>query len=176
MTVTPPDTLFETNLLFTQVAALAECLCEQIQDPSNGVPDVCSCGVIAGDSMAPGFIDGNCNVACGAAWVRVTTIYPMKGIGNPDTTVGNCGAGVGADIEMGIVRCMDVGGVDGAGPSAESMLAAAQLQYADAMVMRKAVQCCPGFPARESIMGSYAPVGPAGGMVGGMWTVRVAID
>jgi hypothetical protein len=168
-------TVLDTNILFTQVSGLAECLCEQIKDPVNGVPDVCSCGVAPGDNMAPALIDGDCSVVCGAAWVRVSSIYPMKTIGTTDTTPGNCGAGLGADIELGIMRCITVGDERGAGPTSADLLAAAQLQYADALVMRKAVLCCDAFFWREAIMTTYTPLGPGGGMVGGTWMVQVGI-
>lgn len=166
-------TAVETNVLYATMAALAECLCGQIKDPANGVPDVCSCGIVPGDNMAPGLMDGNCAITCGQAWVRMVGAYPMKGVGQPDTSLGNCGAQVGADVELGIVRCIDVGDERGTPP--EVLLAAAQLQYADALVMRKAVLCCDAVPFRDTIMGNYTPLGPAGGMVGGQWLISIAV-
>lgn len=101
-------TLYDDNAVFNRVGELAECLCAQIQDPENGVPDVCFCGVVPGD-QAIGNYAGDCTEKCGMAWVRLVSLYPMGSLGTIDRTPGNCGVGLGIDVEMGIFRCISIG-------------------------------------------------------------------
>lgn len=169
-------TLYDSNPVFDRVSDLAACLCAQIADPENGVPDVCFCGIMPGD-QAVGDYGGDCKVACGLAWVRLVSLYPMAVIGAPDPTPGNCGVGVGIDVEMGIMRCISIGNdVTGELPSAAELLEAAQLQFADALVMRKALFCCDAIPTKEGIMTVYTPAGPMGGLVGGTVTVSLGTE
>jgi hypothetical protein len=165
-------TLYDSNPVFSRVGELALCLCEQIQDPDNGVPDVCFCGVVPGD-QAIGNYAGDCNDKCGMAWVRLVSVYPMSSVGVINPEPGNCGVGLGVDIEMGIFRCISVGDEQGNLPSPAELLEATQLQIADALVMHKAVRCCTAIPSKEAIIGPYTPVGPLGGLVGG--TVQVSM-
>ena len=168
-------TLYDSNPVFSRVGELAECLCAQIQDPENGVPDVCFCGIVPGE-QAVGNYAGDCNTVCGMAWVRLVGMYPMSAIGVPDSTAGNCGVGVGIDVEMGILRCISIGGEDGSLPSPVEMLEATQLQIADALIMRKAVLCCDAIPSKEAILAVYTPTGPLGGLVGGTMQVSMGTE
>lgn len=168
-------TLFDSNPVFNRIGELAECLCAQIQDPDNGVPDVCFCGIVPGD-QAVGDYAGDCNTKCGMAWVRLAGMYPMAILGTPDATPGNCGVGVGIDVEMGIMRCIDFGDEQGNMPPPADLLAATQLQIADALIMRKALFCCDAIPAKEAIMSAYTPVGPLGGLVGGTILVSMGTE
>jgi hypothetical protein len=177
MTVEPPPvlTVLDSNLLFSRAADLAACLCSQILDPDNGVPDVCFCGIVPGEAATADYAGGDCNKKCGMAWVRIMSIYPMKAVGALDTTAGNCGASLGADLELGIMRCVNTG--DGrTPPSPDELLAATQLQVADSYVMLKAVVCCDTIPNKEAILSAYSPLGPAGGLLGGTYTVSIGVQ
>jgi hypothetical protein len=168
-------TLYDSNPVFDRLGELAECLCAQIQDPENGVPDVCFCGVVPGDQAVANYA-GDCNDVCGMAWVRLVQMYPMAVIGQADATPGNCGVGVGIDVEVGILRCIEFGDEQGNLPPPAVLLAATQLQIADALVMRKAIYCCDAIPSKEAIVTPYAPTGPLGGLVGGMMTVSMGTE
>ena len=168
-------TLYDSNPVFSRVGELAECLCAQIQDPENGVPDVCFCGIVPGE-QAIGNYAGDCKNKCGMAWVRLVSLYPMASIGQIDSTPGNCGVGVGIDVEMGIFRCISIGDEQGNLPSPAELLEATQLQIADALVMRKAVYCCDAIPSKEVILANYTPVGPLGGLVGGTFRVSMGTE
>lgn len=168
-------TLFDDNVVYDRLSALAACLCGQIQDPVNGVPDVCFCGIVPGD-QAVGNYAGDCKDVCGMAWVRLVQMYPMVSIGSPDVTPGNCGTGIGIDVELGILRCITVGDEQGNLPTAAELLAATQLQIADALIMRKAVQCCDAVPWKDTIVTTYTPSGPLGGLVGGMLNVSMGTE
>ena len=149
------------------LASLVECLCTQITDA--GLPEPCFCGLVPGDAAVFDYA-GDCDDKCGMAWVRLVTTYPSVTVGVADTTPGNCAAGLGFDVEIGIVRCLPVGDSEGEPPTPEQYLDAALTQYVEADIMRQAVLCC-GFNSHDFIMGSYTPLGPDGGLVGGQWVM-----
>lgn len=162
-------TLLETNAIYKSLTDLSTCLCSEILDPDNGVPDVCFCGVIPGEA-ASAMYGGNCKTKCGMAWVRLMTAYPAPGPGQQGAiTPGNCATGIGYEVEVGMLRCTPVGTADTPPKDAE-LLAAAQLQYADMMVMRKAIACC---ASKDWALTAYNPAGPSGGLVGGFWSVAM---
>jgi len=163
-----------SNPAFGRLAALATCLCAQIQDPLNGVPDVCFCGIVPGEA-ALGDYAGDCDVKCGMAWVRMVTIYPSNSVGAALLEPGNCKHGMGMDVEMGMLRCISAGDSLGNPPSPEELLAASELQIADALVMHRAVYCCDTIPPRDVILGQYQTIGPSGGLVGGFFNMSMAI-
>lgn len=143
------------------LADLATCLCAQIL--TDGLPPVCFCGVVPGDEVALDYA-GDCDDACGMAWVRLLTAYPSVQVGQPVGEPGNCARGIGIEVEMGIVRCLDVG--DGSTPpEPASLSASAVLQVADMMAMWRAVYCCQN--RKDFIIGQYVATGPQGGIVGG---------
>lgn len=164
------------NSVFQRLQALATCLCSQIADPANGVPGVCFCGIVPGEQAAAAY-GGDCDSACGMAWVKLNNIYPMKSIGAVDNSVGNCGSGLGFEIQMGIMRCISVGDESGNPLSDAELLEATELQIADALIMHKAVACCASgtWNTHDFIIGPYVPLGPEGGLVGGIITVQMGV-
>jgi len=170
----PPPMMMD-NLLWDRLADLAACLCTQIEDPANGVPEVCFCGVVPGEQASAIMAAGNCAAgACGMAWVRMMSTYPMKAIGVVDATPGNCGASLGADIEMGILRCFSLGDESGRGPTMSQLMYSTRLQVADSVVMQKAILCCNLSP-KEFVLNTYTPLGPAGDLVGGSWQMSIGL-
>jgi hypothetical protein len=164
------------NPVYQRLTALTACLCAEIQDPAWGVPEVCFCGLTPGES-AIGQYAGDCNDRCGMAWVRLVGGYPMRGVGQPDETPGNCGQTLGVSVEMGIMRCMNVGDDLGNPPPVEDLVAAVELQVADMLIMQRALYCCAAIPAKEILLGVYQPLGPegAGGLVGGTWSFQMGV-
>lgn len=159
------------NPVYDVVSAIASCLCQQIKDTVD-LPGVCFCGIVPGD-MASAAYSGDCeDENCGMAWVRLVTMYPSKIVGQQDNTAGNCGSGLGIDLELGIMRCFDASEEV---PSPEVLLAAAQLQYEDALVMQRAIYCCSAVPNKSTILSAYTPLGPDGGLVGGSMVVSIGV-
>ena len=152
---------------------LTDCLCTQISE--SGLPDVCFCGLVPGEVASQEY-SGDCNDACGMAWVRISAMYPSSQVGVPGETVGNCDKGLGADLEIGIMRCMSSGQPDGGPPSPKELAEAVALQTLDALAMRAAVVCCPSLGEHDYILGPYTPLGPEGGLVGGIWSLSVGSD
>lgn len=154
----------------TVLTELSTCLCAQVQ--VDGLPPVCFCGIVPGAEIAMDSA-GDCDDACGMAWVRLASAYPATTIGQPSLRVGNCGVGIGLDIELGIGRCIEVGQSDGSGLTPEQLSVAAALQEADMMAMWRAVACCR--QSNDWVVGQYTPFGPEGGVVGGTLIVAVLV-
>lgn len=160
------------NVISNVLASLAECLCSAIEE--SDAPNTCFCGVVPGDHVLPQYA-GDCASECGMAYTRLLTMSPVTGIGVPSFDPGNCGASIGFDLEVGIIRCISVGNAQGDLPSDAELLEASELQMRDALTMRKAIACCDALTSKDYILGTYIPTGPRGGLVGGSWQVSVAI-
>lgn len=168
MTVTPEP---PPNPLYVRLTDLAACLCAQIQE--SGEPDVCFCGVIPGDAAVADHA-GDCEVKCGMAWVRLSNSYPVTGVGIPDETAGNCGSSMGLEVEVGILRCLEIP-ADGSPPPPPAMSEAVRLQSADLMTIWRAVMCCEAINSKDVRIGEYRPMGPLGGLYGGAFTISTVL-
>jgi hypothetical protein len=170
-------TIFD-NRIFEALAMINECLCGKIEE--NGLPKLCFCGIIAGQApydatgVGDGCDDDDEDEGCGQAWVRLVTAYPSSAVGIADTNPGNCGKGVGFDVEIGILRCISIEDNGGA-IEAEEMLSATSLQIADMLTMQQALMCC-SVDSDNFVLGAYTPIGPEGMFVGGSWLASVLID
>lgn len=156
------------ELILTYLAALAGCVCEKV----NAVNETCFCGITLGDQYVSTSGIGDCEEACGEAWVRITGAYPSTVVGQPNFNLDNCGASMGVDIEIGVLRCLEVP-EGGEAPTPEQFLEAANVQIKDMIAIRDAVLCCEHFPSY--ILGAWTPIGPDGGLVGGSWTISVGV-
>lgn len=81
--------------------------------------------------------------------------------------------------EIGVVRCEKAKPNDsGQMPSTALVEADAQQQAADADAIFNALTCCVDRPEtlRDVELLTWAPRGPSGGCVGGIWTVRGVLD
>jgi hypothetical protein len=154
----------------TVLAELSTCLCAQLLTDDS--PPVCACGLFPGAEVPMDYV-GNCEGACGQAWVRLANAYPSTTIGVATQVPGNCGLGIGVDIELGIARCVEVGDVDGQPPDPAVLAAAAVLQEADMMTMWRAVACCRS--SKDWIVTNYTPFGPEGGVVLGTLLVSILV-
>jgi len=165
---------YPPNAVFERLTALATCLCAEIQDPANGVPDVCFCGIVPGEA-ALGEYAGDCDTKCGMAWIRLVSVYPSNAVGVTVSTAGNCAHGLGMNVEMGMMRCISVGDDQGNGPTPAELLDASELQIADALLMHRALYCCDAIPGRDVILGPYQSLGPQGGLIGGSYGISMAV-
>jgi hypothetical protein len=106
----------------------------------------------------------------GFAWVRMGTATPLTpGPHRCNVTLWEL------ELEMGIVRCAPMGDDQAIVPESAYIASAATLAE-DFTAMRRAV-CCFGElePGYDFTVGTYTPVGPEGGCMGGSIPVRVAI-
>lgn len=160
------------NMVSTTLEALAQCLCEAIA--SNDLPDLCFCGMLPGETVIADYA-GDCEDSNGMAWVRLTNLYPSVQLGAQNTQPGNCASMLGIDAEIGVFRTFPVGTQDGEPPTPAQMLYASELAIADAMAMRQAIYCCDALPGVDLMVGNYTPVGPVGGVYGGLWTIALQV-
>lgn len=160
--------------IFNRLTELAACLCaEYVPGNVNDLPQVCFCGVVSGEQAAIDYF-GDCDTACGMAWVRLTSASPMSGIGIENVQPGNCGSTLGFSVEVGVSRCANFPDSDGTPPSEADYRAEVELQYADMLAMRRAIVCCQD--TKNYILGTYTPYGPTGASVGGLWNLTMLDD
>lgn len=153
---------------------IAACLCAELTPDGAAEPDLCFCGVIPGQTFAHDYVWGCNNGKCGAAWVKLMTAYPAVAPGVPDEQAGNCGFGLGIDVEIGTIRCVEQP-ADGSPPDEEMMAAAVRNQMSDLVAIRRAVACCDALADLDFILGNYVPIGPQGGIAGGTWAISVML-
>lgn len=131
--------------------------------------NICSMTKQPGDSVALDYAE------CGGmAWVRlVQTTTTVSGY-LPDVTADHCFWDLAHTLELGVMRPAPIpeaimSTVDL--PDDEELSAAADAQYKDMKAMHRAIVA-----ARKDfdlLAGSYAPLGPTGGTVGGTWSLTV---
>lgn len=153
-----------TDDLFARMTELATCLCAGI----DGGEDMCFCGVLPGDQWYD--MTGECDDKCGMAWVRLAGTFPSFTLPQPAQGFQACDAPLALQIEVGVIRCLEVPD-DGSPPSAAELLAAMQVQHKDMLDMRAVLSCCDAFP--EYVLATWAPIGPAGALLGGTWGIVV---
>lgn len=154
--------------LLTALTELSVCLCAQVE--AAPVAPLCFCGLVPGDGVAYDY-SSECADACGMGWVRLTTGYPSSQVGQVNTNLRNCSAVLGFEVEVGIIRCAPMPNDQGEPPSPEEMALATQAQIADMLLMRQAINCCRD--SNNYVLGAYTPVGPEGGVVGGVWNLAM---
>lgn len=132
--------------------------------------ELCGWGVIAGDQPSLDFCGGCDGGKCGQWWIAVQGIFPFTRFPDPDEAA-NCATELAITVQVGIVRCFPVP-EDGSAPTHEQHAEAFAEQMADALALHAAAVCCPS--GHEVAVGSWSPIGPDGGCLGGTWSLRVA--
>lgn len=170
MTVTPTETE-PTERLHEALVEFTACI-------GNALEGVCSYGFTIGEAYVPFDMDPDedCDdseddVSCSQAWVRVASVVPqsggVEGFGGQD-----CYLTLSLDLEVGVLRCLEIP-EDGEAPTTTDVLLAG-LQAMDDM---NAMLCAAlGCEVWDSIsVGQWQPVGPLGGQYGGIWTFTVEV-
>lgn len=159
---------------YVAMAAILACVCAQLE--VDGLPPVCVCTLQPG---AVAYDFGTCDHADGMAWVAPASAYPSTQFPQPNLLWEPCTNSSNIRViglSVGIVRTLPLtqGPADQWYPtSAETWTGATQLQMLDMHSLRKAMTCCSDY---DIVLQSWLPEGPAGGVVGGIWTVLVAAD
>jgi hypothetical protein len=161
---------------------LREMLTVLLQELSAGLDDagllksMCAVTVYPGTAVPVDYVGGE---GCGSmAWVRHISANPTVRFPSADVSVDNCAYSLAHIVEVGIVRPSPIPESDGSTIELPDDVAHfnSAMELADDMILMKdAIQ-----RAAKSIdfliLGSYVPVGPEGGAVGGTWTVTVGDD
>lgn len=111
---------------------------------------------------------------CGLGWVRLMQAYMATGVGVQDSTRGNCNKSLGFDINIGITRCAPAPDAR-SGYAAEVLEDLAHRSNELMMIILRAIQCCAGPLGDDYILRAWQPIGPAGVMFGGSWTLSVVL-
>lgn len=157
-----------SSALSALLLEVAACICATI-DPDE---TFCSCGLAPGTQVAAHL--GECDSGCGQAWVRLVRAYPADGVGVTPTNPSACGTFLGADVEIGVFRCLAV--PDNGDPIEAGGLEAAALQQIDDLVtVRAALACCEALKDVDWALTTYVPHGPRGLIVGGLWNLSLVI-
>lgn len=145
----------------------------------NALDGICSFGLTMGENYVPFDLDEDedCDEEngempdCSQAWVRVMSVTPTPGA--PVSWDGKeVGVELMIDLEVGVIRCLDIP-EDGEAPTTTEVLTQALQSVEDMNDMLCAAMSCDVW---ESIsIGSWAPLGPLGGQHGGSWTFTVTV-
>jgi hypothetical protein len=139
---------------------LASCLCAEFEGEG-----FCFCGVVSGQVVAADYGDD------GMAWVRLVSSFPSATFPQGDQEPG-CHRPLAHQIEVGVMRCAP--SFDGTDlPGVDEWLEATRLHLADQAAMLRAIRCCFDNGDREVVIGTFTPMGPAGGVLGGNWNIWV---
>lgn len=134
------------------------------------IPGLCTSQVLAGDSIALEPVSEDC---ASMGWARLASVFPSSQFPNPDVGRQNGVTQFASTIELGVVRYFEA--PDNAEPaSVEQQFDASRLAAADMGAMLTAI--CAYCDARDIpvSIGSYAPIGPQGLVLGGAWTATLA--
>lgn len=156
---TPADRLNEALLGFTG------CVGEAFDD-------ICSYGLTIGESYVPFDPDpeDDCEdgeAACSQLWVRVMGVTPTGEVGFDNS---DCATTLQIELEVGILRCLEIP-EDGEAPTASDMMVAAMQAMQDMNTIFCAAMGCEVWESIQS--GAWTPDGPLGGQYGGVWTFTV---
>lgn len=141
---------------------LAACLCAELATASeeSGIPAPQLCTVLPGSAVAFDYCDNG-----GMAFSRLVGIAPVV------TNASRCATEFEVSVDVSIMRCAPMIGEEGELPTAAEQLAASMLQNFDMGVLHKVLTCC---KVPDSFMdltlGTFVPIGPEGGCLGGVWT------
>lgn len=139
---------------------------------------VCSYGLTIGESYVPFDPDpeDNCpaeddkeSSVCTQAWVRVMGVSVVDATDHMDGSEG-FSTSLSVDLEVGVIRCLDIP-EGGEAPTASDMLVAAAQSMAD----MHAIYCAAMSEEVWDMItaGQWSPMGPLGGQYGGMWNFTV---
>lgn len=148
------------------IVAFTGCIGEALED-------ICSYGWTIGESYVPfdPDEDEDCeadDAVCSQAWVRVVSVDPVMN----DSWEDGCGLVLRLELEVGVIRCLEIP-EDGEAPTASDVLIAAMQSMDDMNAILCAALGCEVWNSVD--VGQWLPDGPLGGQYGGTWSFTVEI-
>lgn len=162
--------LKEDPFLYPAMVALAGCVCEEMG--VAGLDTSCFCGVMPGAVVDGTYVmpDGGTDMA----WVRLVG----TALAESATLVrSNCNTPLDVTLEVGFGTCAVI--PEGAELiTVDEQLAMARRVMAGMQAAKRAILCCEWFNKYDATMrmGTWTPLGPEGGFVGGTWQLLLAVD
>lgn len=142
-----------------------------------GGDDMCVKALLGGDSVLAEYVglDG-CK---GMLWVRFTGAGPSASFPQQGIRPGNCSWELAVPLEVGVLRPAPpvevILGREPVLPTSEQQTDAVHRQIEDMDAMRRAIQKTADWYDEDSVLGSYTPIGPAEGALGGSWLWTVSV-
>lgn len=163
----PPD------LVLPKVEALLSCLEEKLSEYDAGV---CRSFIAPGGST-PWDVCCDCGDNEGMAWIAITEVFPTDNFPSPQGGAMRCDyAEQGVRLTIGLIRCAATVDDQGRVPSVDQLMADMRKVQRDRGILLEAIKCCyladadPG----SYVIGSWTPLGPNGGCVGGQMTLQIS--
>ena len=169
---TPPEPTY-----WPLVAALTACLCTNLESTIGGPPGRC-CAIPGGAVV----LDDCCN---GTAWVRMDRVdtVPFRSRDVEQPVFGWSGAPCGPNLArivlgVGVMRCAATMDENGTPPDCERLAFEMQRWLSDMDALYATALCCQDDTVEVFSIDplAMAPLGPAGGCVGGELTVAYTVD
>ena len=155
------------QMVAAHLYALAEEVCSALT--VHGAGPTCWCGMYPGAVVSWEHCGECAGGVCGMGYVRLAAVFPYDNFPEPMVD-DRCIRPLAWQVEAGALRCLPQPS-DGEPPTAEVTTEVALNQIADAYAIYWALRCT----GLDIAVGSYFPVGPAGGCVGGYWNAYLPI-
>lgn len=169
MSTTPEEPTTPDERLHEALVGFTGCIGEAIEG-------ICSYGLTIGAEYVPFDPDpeDECEddeALCSQMWVRVVDVQPTA---VPDSfEAGGCYASLRLNLEVGVIRCLEIP-EGGEAPTASDVLVAAMQAMTDMNTIFCAAMNCEVWD--EINAGQWSPLGPLGGQNGGTWTFSVILE
>lgn len=142
-----------------------------------GGDDMCVKALLPGDSVLAEYVGlENCG---GMLWVRMVTAGPSATFPQIGIRPGNCAYELAVPLEVGVLRPAPPVEValnrEPILPTSEAWSESARGVIADMEGMRRAIQKTADWFDEDSVLGSFQPVGPSEGVIGGSWQWTVSV-
>jgi hypothetical protein len=164
----PPD------LVVPKVESLLSCLEEKLSEYDA---EVCR-SFIAPGSSSPWDVCCDCGRNEGMAWIAIQEVYPTDNFPTSQTGAMRCTfAEHGVRVTLNVLRCAAVVDDQGRVPSTARLMNDMRKVQRDRTIVLEAIKCCfladadPG----TYVIGSFTPLGPSGGCVGGSTSLSFAV-
>lgn len=162
-----------SDALNVALVAFTGCVGEAFRDAEDEADRICSYGLTIGETYVPFDPDpeDDCEddeAVCSQLWVRVMNVTPQA----VNSWGGDCATSLDLDIEVGVIRCIEMP-EDGEAPLASNVLAAALQAASDMNRVFCAAMACEVWEKITS--NQWTPMGPLGGQHGGIWTFTVSV-
>lgn len=161
------------DLIWPQAESLLACV-----EATLAKYDAPTCrSFIAPGTPPPWDVCCDCGTGDGMAWVQIASVNPTDDFPTAATGAMRCTPGEqSVSYNIVVLRCAATVDDQGRPPSSERLIADARKVQRDRAIISEAIRCCfledadPG----TYVIGSWTPLGPNGGCVGGSTTLSLA--
>lgn len=183
---TPPTGPYATvdPVAVPLAGAVLEALLAAYDDPQWGLESPCVAGLVSGSMLIADHccagVTAHGSDCEGQLTVRVAGVWPTEEFPAPrQTAMPVCGSSWAVELELAVLRCaltVDTDAQPPILPSMEEEMLVAELALADMGLIRHVVSGYAMLHDQALVIGSYTPMGPQGGCVGGGVTVTFLVE